>query len=205
MVRKSAKAKTGEHRLRIIGGEWRGRRIEFAAVDGLRPTGDRIRETLFNWLMAVTPGAHCLDLFAGSGALSFEALSRGAESVTLIDQSAKVTNAIKTQLNLLNCNNAKIINQNGLKWLEQQPADPQQFDIVFLDPPFHKNLLQQSLLLLEEKKLLKPDAMIYIESEVELDTGLENIPPPNWVLHRLKITGQVSYSLYKRESDISAP
>ncbi|MBV1881049.1 MAG: 16S rRNA (guanine(966)-N(2))-methyltransferase RsmD [Pseudomonadales bacterium] len=199
MAQKNTKAKKGDHRLRIIGGEWRGRRIQFAVVEGLRPTGERIRETLFNWLTPSTPGAHCLDLFAGSGALSFEALSRGAESATLIDRSSRVTDELSAQLTLLKCDRANIINQDGLRWLTQHTPDSPQFDIVFLDPPFRKNLLQQAIIALEEKHWLKPGAMIYIESEVDMDTNLESLIPSNWILHRQKTGGQVSYSLFKRE------
>ena len=199
MAQKNTKAKKGDHRLRIIGGEWRGRRIQFAVVEGLRPTGERIRETLFNWLTPATPGAHCLDLFAGSGALSFEALSRGAESATLIDRSSRVTDELSAQLTLLKCDRANIINQDGLRWLTRQTPDSPQFDIVFLDPPFRKNLLQQAITALEENQWLKPGAMIYIESEVDMDTNLESLIPSNWVLHRQKTGGQVSYSLFKRE------
>jgi len=198
MALKKTSTKKGNNRLRIIGGDWRGRRVEFAAVEGLRPTGDRIRETLFNWLMAVVPGAHCLDLFAGSGALSFEALSRGAESATLIDQSKLVTNELRTQLQILKCENATVINGNSIRWLEKQRSTSKQFDLIFLDPPFHKGLLNQSLSLLEDNELLKPDAMIYIESESNL-SSLDI--PINWTLHREKNSGQVTCSLYQREAE----
>ena len=182
--------------VRIIGGEWRSRKLSFPESEGLRPTPDRVRETLFNWLQSVTPGARCLDLFSGSGALSFEALSRGAASATLIDSSAQVCRSLRTNLLGLKAQNAEVIESNALSWLEAQPKDMStRFDLVFLDPPFRKGLLKPIAQLLESRNLLADDAYIYVETERELGTPEL---PPNWQLHREKQAGQVSYRLYIR-------
>ncbi len=125
-------AGTGDSgRLRIIGGRWRSRRIEFAAVAGVRPTADRIRETLFNWLRDVIPGARCLDLYAGSGALGFEALSRGAGSVVLVDQDIRVVQQLQASAEQLGARDAQVVWSEALEFLAQdsKPA----FDVVFLD------------------------------------------------------------------------
>ena len=183
--------------LRIIGGEWRSRKLSFPDAEGLRPTPDRVRETLFNWLQAITPGARCLDLFSGSGALSFEALSRGAAQATLIDASPQVVRVLKSNLQTLKAQNAEVHEADALRWLEMQPADlSQRFDLVFLDPPFRKDLLEPIAELLESRNLLADDAYIYVETESELGTPEV---PSNWRLHREKQAGQVSYRLYNRE------
>jgi len=195
--RPAPKAANAESELRIIGGEWRSRKLSFAEVEGLRPTPDRVRETLFNWLQAVTPAARCLDLFSGSGALSFEALSRGAAQATLVDASAIVCRSLKSNLITLKAQNAEVHEADALRWLEMQPADmSQRFDLVFLDPPFRKNLLKPIAELLESHNLLADDAYIYVETEKELG---EPQVPENWHLHREKVAGQVSYRLYNRE------
>jgi 16S rRNA (guanine966-N2)-methyltransferase len=183
--------------LRIIGGEWRSRKLSFPEAEGLRPTPDRVRETLFNWLQAVTPAARCLDLFSGSGALSFEALSRGAAQATLIDASPQVVRSLKSNLQTLKAQNAEVHEADALGWLERQPADlSQRFDLVFLDPPFRQGLLKPIAELLESRNLLADDAYIYVEAERELGTPEV---PSNWRLHREKAAGQVSYRLYNRE------
>jgi 16S rRNA (guanine966-N2)-methyltransferase len=195
--RPAPKTANAESELRIIGGEWRSRKLSFAEVEGLRPTPDRVRETLFNWLQAVTPAARCLDLFSGSGALSFEALSRGAAQATLVDASPIVCRSLKSNLVALKAQNAEVHEAEALRWLEMQPADmSQRFDLVFLDPPFRKNLLKPITELLESHNLLADDAYIYVETEKEL--GAPEVPE-NWHLHREKVAGQVSYRLYNRE------
>lgn len=182
--------------VRIIGGEWRSRRLEFLESEGLRPTPDRVRETLFNWLQTVTPGARCLDLFSGSGALSFEALSRGAAQATLIDASARVCRMLKENLHGLKTQNAEVIEQDAIRWLENQPADlSERFDLVFLDPPFRKDLIRLAAELLESRNLLAPGALIYVEAEKEL--GMPELPR-NWQLYREKIAGQICYRLFER-------
>ena len=183
--------------VRIIGGEWRSRRLAFSESEGLRPTPDRVRETLFNWLQSVTPGARCLDLFSGSGALSFEALSRGASQATLIDASPRVCRLLKENLHALKAQNGEVIEQDAIRWLENQPEDlAERFDLVFLDPPFRKDLIRLAAELLESRNLLAPGALIYVEAEKEL--GMPELPE-NWQLHREKSAGQISYRLFQRD------
>lgn len=193
---KTAAVKTGQQQLRIIAGDWRGRKLTFPAIEGLRPTPDRVRETLFNWVAAYVPGANCLDLFTGSGALGLEALSRGAKQATMVDLSSQATAQLQTNLQTLKADNARVINADVSQWLQQQTGD-QQYDLVFLDPPFRKDLAARSCQLLESQGLLAERAMIYVETESELSL-LE--VPPNWQLHREKHAGQVTYRLYIRET-----
>lgn len=182
--------------VRIIGGEWRGRKLDFPAIEGLRPTPDRVRETLFNWLQSYLPGARCLDLFSGSGALGLEALSRGAASVTFIDQAPEVINQLRSNLNTLKANNAELVLRSAPEWLEQcLPDEEVRYDLVFMDPPFRKGLTVSVCALLEQRQLLADEALIYIETEAELQ--LKQLPE-NWQLHREKQAGQVSYRLFLR-------
>lgn len=178
------------NQLRIIAGEWRGRKLSFADVHGLRPTPDRVRETLFNWLAPIMAGARCLDLFAGSGALGLEALSRGASEVVMLDQSAKVVKQLKDNLQLLNCARATVWQKDALAYLQQAPESP--FDIVFLDPPYRKDLLSPCIQQLSQANWLKPEARVYLEVESE---GTLPTLPDNWQLARSKKAGQVAYHL----------
>jgi 16S rRNA (guanine966-N2)-methyltransferase len=180
--------------LRIIGGQWRSRKLSFAEVEGLRPTPDRVRETLFNWMQNTVAGAKCLDLFAGSGALGIEALSRGAENCTFVDISPASCSTLKTNLTLLNCNQGAVLQRDALQWLAQYPEGVEgagSFDLVFLDPPFRKGHCQALCDQLAKKKLLAPKAYIYIETEHDAQI----ITP--WRLHREKRSGQVHYRLYQ--------
>ncbi len=194
--RSSQKISSGNQQLRIIGGEWRGRKLNFPEVEGLRPTPDRVRETLFNWLALYIPGGRCLDLFSGSGALGFEALSRGAAQVTLIDNSAVVIRQLRQNIQDLKTQSAELITGSALDWLEKRSSDLEvQFDVVFIDPPFRQQLAEQCCLLLEQKSMLADHAMIYLETEKELTNPMV---PDNWELYREKTAGQVTYRLYKR-------
>lgn len=184
--------------VRIIGGEWRSRRVHFDAIDGLRPTPDRVRETLFNWLQTVTPGARCLDLFSGSGALGLEALSRGALSVTFVDQSGAVARNLRDNLQQLKAQNAEVIHASALDWLDKSlPDEESRFDLVFMDPPFRQGMVAPICALLESRNLLAERAMIYIESETELAAPEV---PSSWALYREKEAGQVAYRLYERSA-----
>ncbi|RLP52626.1 MAG: 16S rRNA (guanine(966)-N(2))-methyltransferase RsmD [Ketobacter sp.] len=156
--------------LRIIGGRWRGRRLSFVSEEGLRPTLDRYRETLFNWLMFDVEGARCLDLFAGSGALGLEALSRGAQHVDFVDTSATATRNIKQHLNTLDCERASVYQSGAEPWLKLHQAD-KPYDLIFLDPPFNKNLLQPCIYLLEYGGFFHENSKIYLEAEAEFSTG----------------------------------
>nr|WP_067288982.1 16S rRNA (guanine(966)-N(2))-methyltransferase RsmD [Marinobacterium profundum] len=184
--------------LRIIAGSWRGRKLKFPALTGLRPTPNRVRETLFNWVQASVQGARCLDLYAGSGALGLEALSRGAGSVTFIDNATQAVRQLRDNLQLLKADNAEVLTAAALDWLQRHElgAAPG-YDLVFLDPPFNCDLLPQTCELLEARNLLASQALIYIESESVLGTPQL---PDNWRQLRSKTAGKVTYSLYIRDA-----
>ena len=183
----------GAGQIRIIGGLWRGRKLPVPDSAGLRPTTDRVRETLFNWLAPDIQGAKCLDCFAGSGALGLEALSRHAASVTLLELERPVARQLEQNLATLGAKTGRVVNTNTLQFLAQA-GEPH--DLVFIDPPFRKGLLGQTLEQLEQKGWLADNALIYVESEVE--QGLPPVPV-SWKLHREKIAGQVAYRLYIRQ------
>ncbi|MBM1114880.1 16S rRNA (guanine(966)-N(2))-methyltransferase RsmD [Klebsiella michiganensis] len=184
----------GSGQIRIIGGQWRGRKLPVPESPGLRPTTDRVRETLFNWLAPSIVDASCLDCFAGSGALGLEALSRYAANATLLEMERGVAQQLQKNLATLKTSNAKVVNTNTLAFLAQAGAP---HDIVFVDPPFRKGLLEETLKLLENNGWLSDEALIYIESEVE--NGLPPVPM-NWHVYREKVAGQVAYRLYQREA-----
>lgn len=177
------------HAVRIIGGKWRGRKIDVLQVEGLRPTPDRVRETLFNWLSRDIARARCLDLFAGSGVLGFEALSRGAASVTMIDDSKKVTEALqKTKATLA----AEHCDIQCASLPEAIYALEAQYDIVFLDPPYRSPLLQQSIDALHQQRLLAPHALLYLEAGHPI---AEKTLPKGFELIKAKCAGDVYYHL----------
>ncbi|AHJ76201.1 16S rRNA (guanine(966)-N(2))-methyltransferase [Kosakonia sacchari] len=191
-MKKPTRAATGQ--IRIIGGQWRGRKLPVPDSPGLRPTTDRVRETLFNWLAPSMVDAHCLDCFAGSGALGLEALSRYAASATLLEMERSVAQQLQQNLATLKAANAKVVNTNTLTFLAN-PGTPH--NIAFIDPPFRKGMLEDTVRLLENNGWLADDALVYIESEVE--NGLPPVPA-HWQLHREKVAGQVAYRLYHREA-----
>lgn len=175
--------------VRIIGGRFRGKKIPFRPVEGLRPTPDRVRETVFNWLMHTVRGAHCLDAFAGSGAFGFEAYSRDAEKVVLVEQNPVVYQQL--------CNVAKgfattvdIVNADAKHYLK---TTKQQFDLVFLDPPFAQHDWETCLSVLAEQQVLIPDGLVYVESPqiLSLDTM-------QWETVKLQRAGQVFYGLFRK-------
>lgn len=192
-ARPSPKATT-HNQLRIIGGIWRGRKLGFPDVDGLRPTGDRVRETLFNWLAPEIQGARCLDLFAGSGALGIEALSRGAAISLMIERDAKAAAQLKTNLEILNASGGRILNTDTMGLLQKGNSD-EPYHIIFVDPPFQLHLWQPVIEALEAGNWLADNATIYIES----GRHDQYLPPINWQLHRDKHAGAVSYRLFYRE------
>ena len=185
------KSNQASNRLRIIAGTWRGRSISFPAVAGLRPTPDRVRETLFNWLAPVIRGKHCLDLFAGSGALGIEAASRGAAHVVLVDDDPRVAKTLREQLQLLKAVQVQVVQADVDDFLS---GTPRAFDIVFLDPPFREGRLSGCILQLESRGWLADEAWVYLEVE----HGLELDLPENWTLYRSKQAGQVDYHLVRR-------
>lgn len=178
--------------IRIIGGSWRGRRFRFADVPDIRPTPDRVRETLFNWLGTRVVGARCLDLFAGSGALGLEALSRGADSAVLVEQNGVVTRSLTELIATLDAKGARIEREDALRFLGRPPTP---FDIAFLDPPFAAGLLAKAAELLERRGWLAPSALIYVESSAR-----EPLPalPASWELLKAKQAGEVGYHLFAR-------
>ena len=179
-------------KLRIIGGKWRGRKITFSSSLKLRPTKDRIRETLSNWLSPYIKGAYCLDLFAGSGALGFEALSRGCAHVTFIDISKVVIKTLQKNAEILNVINIEFICGEFPSDIQQLKNAP--FNIVFLDPPFYQGLINQSISWLEEANILAPEAYIYVEAEKNISL----IIPSNWKNYREKKTTGLFYGLFFR-------
>jgi 16S rRNA (guanine966-N2)-methyltransferase len=188
----SRPAQTHENTLRIIGGKWRGRKLRFPDVEGLRPTGDRLRETLFNWLAPIVVDAHCLDLFAGSGALGLEAVSRGAASATLIEQSKVASQTLLQHRQTLDGEGQiEVIQADALRWLEQTP--PRAFDLLFLDPPFNTSLLEAAIALLEKPGWLAPGARIYMESARQQVVSC----PESWRQLRSIETGQVHCQLFR--------
>lgn len=182
------------NQVRIIAGLWRGKKIHFVDQEGLRPTADRIRETLFNWLQGEITDAVCLDLFAGSGALGIEAASRGAQEVYCVESSAKAAKAIRENLATLADAPVRVIHEDAMSFL-QKPRTDLQFDLVFLDPPFTAGLLEKACHLLENHHWLSAQAAIYLESAEPLDTLAL---PEQWQLVKEKKAGQVNYGLCRR-------
>jgi 16S rRNA (guanine966-N2)-methyltransferase len=183
-------ASGGRNSVRIIGGGWRGRRVSFPDVPGLRPTPDRVRETLFNWLQHDLAGARCLDLFAGSGALGLEALSRGARELVFVEQAVAASRALQEQLSRLGAEGkAHVTEMGAARYLRSVPLA---FDIVFLDPPFGQNALAEFVPLLDVGGWLRPGALVYLENEKS--AGVPPLPP-RWQLLKSKSAGEVGYHL----------
>ena len=185
-------AARGRNEVRIIGGQWRGRKIRFPDDTGIRPSPDRVRETLFNWLAPAVRGARCLDLFAGSGVLGLEALSRGAATAVLVDRDRNVVRHLQEVTRKLDAAGATVIAADALDWLA---AGKGPFDIVFLDPPFDSTWLPALLGRLDEPGCLAPGAWVYVERP-----AAEGPPslPAGWRLHRSGKAGDVGYYLAVR-------
>ena len=185
--------KTQSGKIRIISGEYKGRILYFPAITGLRPTPERVRETLFNWIAPHISGSVCLDLFSGSGSLSFEALSRGAKNVQIIESNRTAARAIDKNIKILKCDRAKVLNQDSSRYLSRCSI---QFDIVFLDPPFNSSLLQTSIDLITKRNLLGNSGWIYTEHSAH------NQPPQypvEWKTYRQSKAGDVRASLLQYE------
>jgi 16S rRNA (guanine966-N2)-methyltransferase len=183
-----------ERVLRIIGGRWRGRKLRFPPSPEIRPTPDRVRETLFNWLGPRMAGARCLDLFAGSGALGLESLSRGAAHVTFVERDAAAVRELRARLSEWDAIGAEVEQGDALRFLSGRVSG-KPFDIVFLDPPFGSDLLTVAARLLEEGQWLAPSALIYVECAAR--NGLPALPP-NWATTKAKEAGEVGYHLLTR-------
>jgi 16S rRNA (guanine966-N2)-methyltransferase len=179
--------------VRIIGGHWRSRQIKFDNIAGLRPTPTRVRETLFNWLHCDVIASVCLDLYAGSGALGFEAASRGAQQVVQVEQHPLVCQQLKTNAIRLKATQIQAIEDNALHFLETNNS---QFDLIFIDPPFHKALAIRSCQKLEQHARLATTAKIYIEVERRL--SLQGLPS-NWQCLKAKSAGEIDYYLFQRQ------
>ncbi|MGR4069960.1 16S rRNA (guanine(966)-N(2))-methyltransferase RsmD [Halomonas sp. LR3S48] len=192
--RSGARSPQGSGRLRIIGGEFRRRLLPVLDSPGLRPTPDRVRETLFNWLAATTPGARVLDLFAGTGALGLEALSRGAAEALFVERDVRVAHSLAANLETLGADErGRVHAGDALVLLAAGPADIPPFSLVFLDPPFRQGLAEPCCERLEQG-WLTPDAWIYLETE----TALEVRVPATWSLHREVRAGDSTGRLYRR-------
>jgi 16S rRNA (guanine966-N2)-methyltransferase len=177
-------------RLRIVAGKWRSRLLDIADLPGLRPTSERVRETLFNWLAPLVEGSRCLDLFAGTGALGFEALSRGATSVVFVDSSRRATRAIEKSARELQAAGADIHCADAMDYL--RGAAPASFDIVFLDPPFADDRLEDVCRQIDEQGILAPGGRIYLEQDrAKPETPL----PGRWRMLRNKTAGNVRFML----------
>ena len=190
MAKRKSDNKSQPGRLRIVAGNWRSRLLDIADVPGLRPTSARIRETVFNWLAPRIGGARCLDLFAGTGALGLEALSRGAADCVFVEKSPRAAKTLRANIATLQAANA-VIHETSAATFLQQGVDAQ-FEIVFLDPPFGDQMLPEVLRLLEESDILADNARIYIEddrNQSELDL------PEHWQILKTKNSGNVRYSL----------
>lgn len=183
------------NQVRIIGGRWRSRKVEFIAVPGLRPTPDRVRETLFNWLRDDVVGARCLDLFAGSGALGLEAASRGADYVVLVESDRQACEGLIRNGKLLQAAAVEIVGASVDAFLS---GPSQVFDLVFLDPPFGRGLIAETCKALEAGRWLAPNAKIYVEAERQFGFGAL---PPDWLPLKDGAAGEVAYRLYQRNPE----
>ncbi len=192
--RRTTASQARRSEVRIIGGEWRGRKLHFPQSDSLRPTPDRVRETLFNWLQFEIRGRRCLDLFAGSGALGFESLSRGAAEVVFVERDPAASDHIEATLRKFECTTARLERADAFDFLARR-AEP--FDVVFVDPPYAANWLQPTCELLERGGWLREGTFVYLE-----DAAARGEPelPPRWELLRSKRAGDVGYHLARCRS-----
>ncbi len=187
-MNKRAKSNT----IRLISGQWRGRRLPVLAREGLRPSTDRVRETLFNWLMYDVAGARCLDLFAGTGALGLECLSRGADSALFVEVDQSVAAQLQQNLQTLNAlETGEVLNQNALDFVGR--AAPQPFDLVFLDPPFDSDLLVRVMTRLQDNGWLTEGALVYVEQASKQDPQ----QTPGWTIFKEGKAGHSRYTLYQ--------
>ena len=198
MAKRQAKTRSGKGptsrpgRLRIVAGKWRSRVLEIADVEGLRPTSERIRETLFNWLNPDIIGKRCLDLYAGTGALGLEALSRGAREVVFVERSRKAADSLRRNVATLEADGADVRNTDARDYLDAPDAGC--FDVIFLDPPFADDAVAELCRLIDNKGLLASGGAVYLEQ----DRGqAEPRLPEGWTVHKQKTAGNVRYALVR--------
>jgi len=195
MARRQKTSKPRPGRLRIVAGNWRSRLLDIADVPGLRPTSARIRETLFNWLGPRIHGARCLDLFAGTGALGLEALSRGAGSGVFVENSMPAVNALNANIETLGAEEAVVRQMDALDYLNGENVE--RFDLVFLDPPFATDMIDEVCRLLAEREMLANDACIYIEQD---QSKAKPRLPQGWEVLKNKTAGNVRYMLVRQKT-----
>ncbi len=183
--------------VRIIGGQWRGRRVPVPDIEGLRPSGDRCRETLFNWLQPFLHKAKCVDLFAGTGVLGLEAVSRGAASAVLVEKSRVAANSLRQSMEMLDAKQIAVIEADALSWLAQQA--PSSLDIVFVDPPFSLNMAEKVMASLVQTRALHPGGLVYLESAAPYPAPASG---PGWEVLKEKRLGDVRMQLYRRHSSV---
>ncbi|RYD15457.1 MAG: 16S rRNA (guanine(966)-N(2))-methyltransferase RsmD [Lysobacteraceae bacterium] len=189
-AKRGSRPATGAGSLRIIAGRLRGSRLAVPDAPGLRPTPDRVRETLFNWLAPWIEGARCLDLYAGTGALGIEALSRGARECVFVERDRTLQQQLRDNLARLRVEGASVVGADALGFLA---GPPRGFDLVFVDPPFDADLWQEAARRLEQG-WLAPSALIHVEAPADASLSL----PPQWQLHRQARAGAVAHALYRR-------
>jgi len=195
MAKRHKSNKTQSGRLRIVAGNWRSRLLDIADVPGLRPTSERIRETLFNWLTPHIHGARCLDLFAGTGALGLEALSRGAKSVVFVENAALAVSTLNANIKVLDAAAATVREMDARQYLKAPPDE--KFDLVFLDPPFAADLTGELCRLLEDSEVLSERCLIYVEQD---RSRAETALPEAWQIVKNKTAGNVRYMLAQRKA-----
>ena len=190
--RMSKKSSKPQGMIRIIGGQWRGRKLPVLDAEGLRPTTDRLKETVFNWIQFEIAGAQVLDAFAGTGSLGIEALSRGAKVAVFLEKNNAAVKQLETNLTTLNAPQYRVEETDTLRYLQAQSTH--QFDLVFIDPPFHQQLAQPTIDALEANRWVTRDALIYVETEIDSPVAA----PSNWQLTKEKTTSQVRAQLFLR-------
>ncbi len=195
MAKRQKTDKSQSGRLRIVAGKWRSRLLDIAAVPGLRPTPERIRETLFNWLSPRIHGARCLDLFAGTGALGLEALSRGAQSVVFVERASRAVATLQHNIETLAADGAVVLQMDALDYLDEERQE--RFDLVFLDPPFAAEMLDELCRLIAQRQVLAEDAHIYLEQD---RSNPEPDLPDGWRILKNKTAGNVRYMLVQQDA-----
>ena len=195
MTKRNKSNKTRSGRLRIVAGNWRSRLLDIAEVPGLRPTSERVRETLFNWLAPHIHGARCLDLFAGTVALGLEALSRGANSVTFVERSSRAVATLRANIEVLGAEGATVRDMDATQYLRTMQGED--IDLIFLDPPFAADEIEELCRLLDNSNALADRCLIYIEQD---RSRREATLPDKWQVLKNKTAGNVRYMLVQREA-----